>query len=324
MLKSSKIFLFIQLAARTYAGLTFVCPCPQRRWFSPEQKGSFMNRRFFLNRALPCVVGGFCLSRSNLTASLPKLKRLGTIGMQLYMVRRELEKDFAGTLARVAALGYREVEFAGYFNHPPKEVKAVLDRYHLTSPAAHMQLADLRGNLQPMIEAAHVIGHKYLLVAWSPPEERKSLDDYKRLADLFNKTGEQVKQAGLQFAYHNHDFEFAPLEGEIPYDLLLARTDSQLVKLEMDIYWIVKGGGKPLEYFEKYPGRFHLLHVKDMDATPKHYFTEVGRGVIDFKTIFANAGRAGVRHYFVEQDETPGSPFDSLRISMDYLRKLEF
>ncbi|HEX8888607.1 MAG TPA: sugar phosphate isomerase/epimerase, partial [Pyrinomonadaceae bacterium] len=109
-----------------------------------------------------------------------------------------------------------------------------------------------------------------------------------------------------------------------PYDLLLARTDPQLVKLEMDIYWIVKGGGKPLEYFEKYPGRYHLLHVKDMDSTPQHYFTEVGRGMIDFKAIFANAGRAGVRHYFVEQDETPGSPFDSLKISMDYLRRLEF
>jgi len=175
-----------------------------------------------------------------------------------------------------------------------------------------------------MIEAAHVIGHKYLLVAWSPPEERQSLDDYKRLADLFNRTGEQLKKADIQFAYHNHDFEFAQMEGHIPYDLLLERTDPQLVKLEMDLYWIVKGGGKPLEYFEKYPGRYPLLHVKDMDATPKRYFTEVGRGVIDFKTIFANAGRAGVRHYFVEQDETPGSPFESMKISMDYLRKLEF
>ncbi|HEX8921253.1 MAG TPA: hypothetical protein VF766_07225, partial [Pyrinomonadaceae bacterium] len=167
-----------------------------------------MNRRFFLNRMLPSVIGGLCLSRSNLMASVPKPRRLGTIGMQLYMVRRELEKDFEGTLARVAALGYGEVEFAGYFNHPPKEIKAALDRYRLASPAGHVQLADLHGNLQEMIEAAHVIGHKYLLVAWSPPEERKSLDDYKSLADLFNKAGEKMKQAGLQFAYHNHDFEF--------------------------------------------------------------------------------------------------------------------
>ena len=283
-----------------------------------------MNRRLFLNRLLCGTIGGLALTKSNVIASSSMKKRLSKIGVQLYMVRRELEKDFEGTLARVSSLGYREVEFAGYFNHQPKEVKTLLDRHRLTSPAGHVQLAAVRGNLQEIVEAAHVIGHKYILVAWSPPEERKSLDDYKRLADLFNRTGEQLKKADIQFAYHNHDFEFAQMEGQIPYDLLLKETDPQLVKLEMDLYWIVKGGGKPVEYFEKYPGRYPLLHVKDMDATPKRYFTEVGRGVIDFKTIFANAGRAGVRHYFVEQDETPGSPFESMKISMDYLRKLEF
>ena len=244
--------------------------------------------------------------------------------MQLYMVRRELEKDFEGTLARVASLGYREVEFAGYFNHPPKEVKALLARHRLTSPAGHVELAALRGSLQKMIEAAHVIGHKYLLVAYLPDEERKSLDDYKRHAELFNRVGEQMKMEGIQFAYHNHDFEFAPMDGQIPYDLILERTDPQTVKLEMDLYWIAKGGENPLKYFEKYPGRYPLLHVKDMDATPKRYYTEIGRGVIDFKTIFAHAGKAGVRHYFVEQDETPGSPFESLKISMDYLKRLRF
>jgi sugar phosphate isomerase/epimerase len=283
-----------------------------------------MNRRFFLNRMFQGTAGVLCLSQASLTASALRPRRLTTIGVQLYTVRRELEKDFEGTLARVAGLGYREVEFAGYFNHPPKEVGAVLARHNLTSPAAHVQLADLRAGLQGSIEAAHRIGHKYLLLAWTPPEERKSLDDYRRLADLCNRAGEQTKQAGVQFAYHNHDFEFAAVEGRVPYDLLLERMDAELVKLEMDLYWIVKGGARPLDYFKKYPGRFHLLHVKDMDSTPRRYFTEVGRGVIDFKPIFASAGRAGVRHYFVEQDETPGSPFDSLKISIDYLRNLEF
>jgi sugar phosphate isomerase/epimerase len=251
-------------------------------------------------------------------------EKLKTIGMQLYTVRRELEKDFDGTLARVAALGYGEVEFAGYFNHPPKEVKAALARHNLTSPSAHMQLADLRGNLDVMIEAARVVGHEYLLLAWTPPEERKTLDDYRRLADLCNRAGEQTKRAGVRFAYHNHDFEFAPTEGRVPYDLLLERMDAGLVKLELDLYWAARGGANPVGYFKKYPGRFHLLHVKDMDSTPERYFTEVGRGVIDFKTIFAHSGEAGVRHYFVEQDETPGSPFDSLKVSIDYLRRLEF
>ena len=282
-----------------------------------------MNRRLFLRTASLAAASGLCLAKSNwaISASARKLTR---IGMQLYTVRRELEKDFDGTLKRVAELGYREVEFAGYFDHPPKEVRAALDRYGLNSPAGHVPLAALDGDLGQIIEAAHVIGHKYVLIAWLPPEERKSLDNYKRLADLFNRAGEKFKQAGVQFAYHNHDFEFTPLDNQLPYDLLLERMDPGLVKLELDLYWIVKGGADPLKYFAKQPGRFHLLHVKDMDSTPQRYFTEVGRGVIDFKTIFAHARKAGVRHYFVEQDETPGSPFDSLRVSMDYLKRLEF
>jgi sugar phosphate isomerase/epimerase len=283
-----------------------------------------MNRRLFLARAFQGAGGVLCLARANSATVRSAPRKLTTIGVQLYMVRRELEKDFEGTLARVAALGYREVEFAGYFDRPPKEVREVLTRHGLTSPAAHFPLAEWRGSLRAMSDAAHVIGHKYLLLAWTPPEERKTLDDYRRLADLCNRAGEQLNKAGLQFAYHNHDFEFAPLEGRVPYDVLLERTDPKLVKLEMDLYWIVKGGGKPLKYFEKWPGRYPLLHVKDMDSTPKQYFTEVGRGVIDFKSIFAHAGRAGARHYFVEQDETPGSPFDSMKISLDYLRRLEF
>ena len=283
-----------------------------------------MNRRLFLNRLSQGAAGALCLKGANLTAFGFGPTRLKTIGMQLYTVRRELEKDFEGTLARVAALGYREVEFAGYFNHTPKEVKSLLVRHGLVSPAAHFQFADGRGDLQTMIDAAHVIGQKYLLLAWTPPEQRRTLDDYKRIADYCNRAGEQLQKAGLQFAYHNHDFEFAPIEGKVPYDLLLEQTDPRLVKLELDLYWITKAGAKPLGYFEKYPGRFHLLHVKDMDATPRRYFTEVGRGVVDFKTAFANAKLAGVRHYFVEQDETPGSPFDSLKVSIDYLKQLEF
>jgi sugar phosphate isomerase/epimerase len=279
-----------------------------------------MNRRLFVNR-LALAAAGLGLSCRNAVAAG---RRLSRIGMQLYTVRRELEKDFEGTLARVAALGYREVEFAGYFGHKPAEVRSLLKRLGLDAPAAHMQLSELRGDLGPAVRAAHAIGHKYLLVAWLPPEERQSLDNYRRLADLFNEAGARLGREGLRFAYHNHDFEFAPLEGRRPYDLLLERTDPRVVKLEMDLYWAVKGGADPVEYFGRHPGRFHLLHVKDMDATPRRFFADVGRGTIDFKSIFAQSREAGVRHYFVENDEPAGSPFDSLRTSIDYLRRLEF
>ena len=279
-----------------------------------------MDRRHFINR-LTLAAAGLGLSGPDARAAG---RRLSRIGMQLYTVRRELEKDFEGTLTKVAALGYREVEFAGYFGRKPAEVKALLKRLGLDAPAAHVQLSGLRGDLGPMLDAAQAIGHKYLLVAWLPVEERRTLDNYRRLADLFNEAGAALRREGLRFAYHNHDFEFAPLEGRVPYDLLLERTDPRVVKLEMDLYWTVKGGASPVEYFGKHPGRFHLLHVKDMDATPRRFFADVGRGRLDFKSIFARAGKAGVRHYFVENDEPAGSPFDSLRTSIEYLRRLEF
>lgn len=283
-----------------------------------------MNRRLFINRLTLAAAGGLSLYNSNAFARAARKRKLSRIGMQLYTVRRELEKDFEGTLRKVAALGYKEVEFAGYFGHKPAEVKSLLKRLKLDAPAAHLPYAELRDDLRPSLDAAQAIGHKYLLLAWTPPEERRTLEQYRRLADLCNEVGARTRREGIQFAYHNHDFEFAPLEGKVPYDLMLERMDAQLVKLEMDLYWTVKGGAKPAEYFERWPGRFPLLHVKDMDATPRRFFADVGRGVIDFKSIFAQSHKAGVRHYFVENDEPAGSPFDSLRVSFDYLRQLEF
>lgn len=282
-----------------------------------------LNRRSFVRRLLAGAAGVPCLPEPCLPGALAG-RRLSTLGAQLYTVRRELEKDFEGTLAGVAALGFREVEFAGYHNRPPARVKAALEGAGLNAPSAHVPVSALRGGLREVIEAAHTVGHKYLVCAYLPAEERRTLDDYRRLAELFNRAGEQCRQAGIQFGYHNHDFEFAPLEGAVPYDLLLARTDARLVKLELDLYWITKANQSPLDYFRRHPGRFPLVHVKDMDATPRRYFTEAGRGVVDFKSIFAAARRAGVRHYFVEQDETPGPPLASLKASLDYLKRLEF
>ena len=251
-------------------------------------------------------------------------KTLSKIGLQLYTVRRDLEKDFQGTLRKVAALGIKEVEFAGYFDHAPEQIKQILKNLKLAAPSAHVSTETLRKNLSQTIGDAKIIGHKYLVLGYLPEEERKTFDDYKKLIELLNKSGEECRKADLQFAYHNHDFEFVKTADKIPYDLILAETDAQKVQMEMDLYWITKAGYDPIFYFEKYPGRFPLVHVKDMDDTPKKYFTEVGRGTIDFKKIFAKASVAGIKHYFIEQDETPAEPLESVKASVKNLRELRF
>jgi sugar phosphate isomerase/epimerase len=203
-------------------------------------------------------------------------------------------------------------------------VKETLAAVGLDAPSAHVPLNSIRSEWSRVLDDASAIGHKYLVLAWLMPEERTSLDQYRKLAELLNASGESARARGIQLAYHNHDFEFVKLEDVTPYDLLLERTDRKNVALELDLYWIAKAGGDPFAYFAKYPGRFPLLHVKDMDATDAKGFTEVGQGTIDFKRIFEKSGQAGVRHYFVEQDQTPGSPFDSIKVSYDYLRALQF
>ncbi|MGH7529454.1 MAG: sugar phosphate isomerase/epimerase family protein [Gemmatimonadales bacterium] len=248
--------------------------------------------------------------------------RLDRIGLQLYTIRGEMRRDFEGTLARVAEIGYQEVEFAGYFNHAPSAVRALLDRNGLTAPATHV------GSIEPdawraSLEASRVIGHRYIVVPWIPEERRRTLDDYRRVAEDFNRVAAEAKSAGLQFAYHNHDFEFTPLEGRIPFDVLLEHTDPALVQIELDLYWITKGGQDPLSYFARWPGRITLVHVKDSGGAPAHPQVAVGAGTIDFRRIFSHHEQAGIRHYFVEHDE-PADPFAFLRKSYEYLRRLEF
>ena len=154
----------------------------------------------------------------------PHAARLDRIGLQLYTVRDVLEHDFEGTLARVAEIGYKEVEFAGYFNHSPADVRAILDRHGLASPAVHV------GSIEPdawkaSLDAAHVIGHEYIVVPWVPQEKRMTLDGWEKVAEDFNRAARTAHDAGIQFAYHNHDFEFPRMEGQVPYDVLLQNTD---------------------------------------------------------------------------------------------------
>jgi sugar phosphate isomerase/epimerase len=247
--------------------------------------------------------------------------RLDAVGLQLYTVRSVLQKDFEGTLARVAEIGYREVELAGTFGRTARDVRAMLDRHGLRAPSAHTSKEALEREPERVLDDAATLGQRYVCVAWVAEQERRALDDWKRIAQAFNRIGERCRAAGLQFAYHNHDFEFVPLAGRVPYDVLLAETDRGLVQLELDLYWITKGGADPFAYFAQYPGRFPLVHVKDSAGPPEHRMVDVGSGTIDFRRIFARRD-AGIRHFFVEHDQ-PADPLASIRASFAHLKQLE-
>jgi len=249
-------------------------------------------------------------------------RRLDKVGLQLYTVRDKMKDDFEGTLARVAEIGYKEVEFAGYFDHTPTDVKAILDRHGLSAPSTHIALAG-EDAWQTSLETAKAIGHEYIVVPWIPEERRKTLDDWKSVADVFNRAAKMAHDAGLQFAYHNHDFEFPKVDGQVPYDVLLQNTDPKLVQLEIDLYWITKAGQDPLTYFARWPGRVPLVHVKDSAGAPEHKMADVGQGKIDWKRIFAKRDQAGIKHFFVEHDQPP-RPFEDIAASYKYLHELEF
>src|SRR5256884_8854180 len=213
------------------------------------------------------------------------------------------------------------MELAGSYGRNPRDVRALLDHHGLSAPSSQVSLAS--AEWCAALDAAPVVGHRFLVIAWIPPEQRRTLDDYKRAAERLNRAATEAKAAGLQFAYHNHDFEFQPLDGKLPYDVLLGETDPQLVQLEVDLYWITKGGQDPLAYFARWPGRFPMVHVKDSAGPPDHRMMAVGAGKIDFKKIFAQSDQARMQDYFVEHDE-PADAFASIRAGWQYLQPLEF
>jgi sugar phosphate isomerase/epimerase len=221
--------------------------------------------------------------------------RLDRIGIQLYSLRRELAKDFEGTLARVADIGYTEVEFAGYHDRNPAQVKATLERTGLAAPSAHVPISHLRERWTRTLDEAGMVGHRYLIVAWIPQEERASRDGMKRIVELFQRAGAEAKAAGLRLGFHNHDVDFVSIDepgGKAPFDVLLEETDPRRLVFELDLYWITKAGSDPLAYFARYPGRFELVHVKDSGGRPQHRMVDVGRGTIDFSRIFARPASA--------------------------------
>jgi sugar phosphate isomerase/epimerase len=294
-----------------------------------------MKRRTFVGTSL-----GAALYAARPSWAAAPVHKINRIGLQLYTVRGVLEKDFDGTIAKVAETGYKEVEFADHFGHSAKDIRALIDKSGLTAPSGHYSYDLVENKWPETLEAAQVIGHKYIVCPWID-EKQRNADGWKRTAELFNKAGEASKKAGIQFAYHNHSFEFSPVEGldgKLAYDYLLTATDPNLVKMEMDLCWISVAGKDPLDYFNKYPGRFPMVHVKDYVNDPnstssyagatgsvafKGRLEDVGKGSIDFKRIFAASEKGGIKHYFVENDDAK-TPFEDIKISYDYLSGLKF
>jgi sugar phosphate isomerase/epimerase len=283
------------------------------------------SRREFLRgfgaAAAAIGLGGLRTEDLEAAEAIVPLDRLSKVGVQLYTVRTEMEKSVEQTLEQVAKIGYKEVEFAGYFNRPAKDIKATLDRVGLTAPSSHSaDLNTIRNNFPKALEDATTIGHKYVVCAFLPNDVR-TVDGYKKAAADFNRAGELARKVGVRFAYHNHDFEFTPLGNTNGMDVLLAETDPKLVEFELDLFWITKGKHDPLAYFAKHPGRFPMVHVKDMTASGDQ--VDVGAGSIPWAKIFGQRKQAGIQYFFVEHDQ-PKAPMDSIGASYRYLSRLEF
>jgi sugar phosphate isomerase/epimerase len=264
---------------------------------------------------------GLAAGRRTLAAITATRTKLSRIGIELYTLRREAAADLAGTLARVAKIGYKEVEFAGYHNHPATEVRDLLKQNGLTAPAAHIAITEIQSTPDKTFEDARTVGHEWIVAPTPPPGKRDTVEDWKRVAEQFNAAAKQVKAAGFRFGFHNHNDVFKKIGDVVPIDVLMKETDPALVFYEMDVYWVVNGGGDPVDLLTRYPGRFKLMHLKDSMGAPDHKMADVGSGTIDFKAVLARA--KNVEHYFVEHDDPPNA-FADVAASYSYLSKLEY
>ena len=256
------------------------------------------------------------------------------VGIQLYTLRSIIGNDITSVIEKVAKAGFKEVETYNFspkdnfWGLKPAEFKSLLSVNGIYSPSGHFGFDPYltTGNLdeiKPYIEASNVLGSKYVVVPWLGEKLRKTADDYKRVAEKLNKAGELGAKSGLSVGYHNHAFEFKKMGGTTGFDIMLKETDPNLVDFELDIYWAVNAGHNPIEIFNKYPNRFKMWHVKDMDRTNSERTTEIGKGSIDYQAIFAKAKQAGVEHIYVEQDDNMlPTPLESVKTSFDYIQRI--
>jgi sugar phosphate isomerase/epimerase len=317
-----------------------------------------LNRRRLLKESAAAALAAMLLPSSKFRHDT----LIDKVGIQLFSLPKLLEKDFAAALSMLSSMGYKELELygpydfstdaakkswdkvtpalgfkgSGYFGLKATDVKRLLKQNGLTAPSMHTDLDTLEHGMNQLAEAANFIGSEYVVLPAIPGDKRKTLDDYRKMADTFNGIGDAAKKQGVKFAYHNHGYGLKEMDGQVPLKLILDNTDPSLVFLEMDLYWTTAGGADPIGYLQNYPDRYRLMHVKDMTKKMQFsgdggdsnqwielfpYMTTAGNGVIDLKTILPKAKEMGVKHFIVEQDMV-ANPESALKKSIDYLQGL--
>ncbi|MBL0743651.1 sugar phosphate isomerase/epimerase family protein [Chryseolinea lacunae] len=282
-----------------------------------------MKRREFVQTASFAAVGLL-----SLPSFLAAGKATKTLGLQLYTLRDTIGKDPKGVLQKVASFGYKELEAYSYkdgqiFGMAYGEFNKFVKGLGMKVTSGHYGLDMIKGDTwQKAVEDAKKNGQEYMVVPYIQEPDRKTIDAYKQICADLNKAGEVCNKSGIRFGYHNHAFEFQTVDGQIPYDVMLAELDPKKVGLEMDLFWVINAGQDPLQYFAKYPGRFEQWHVKDMDKNDRGRNADVGTGSIDFKPIFAQAKLSGMKKWYVEQETYPGAPIDSAAASAKFLKTI--
>lgn len=276
-----------------------------------------MKRRDFLIRSGMLSAGAMLLP----SFKIPSIEEQ-KFGVQLYSFRDAMAKDALGTLKQIAAIGIKEIESAKsakghYYGLSPKDMKKACEDLGMKLVSGHVHLDK---NFERTMDEAAEAGQAYLICS-SMPSKGQTVDNYKAVAEKFNNAGEACKSLGIHFGYHNHEYEFESDQGKVLYDVLMDNTEPDLVHMELDLGWVVVAGKDPLHYFKKYPGRFPLWHLKDMDMKKKES-TEFGKGVLDIKTMMQNQKASGVKHILIEQEEYASTPLESMKHNMAYLKRL--
>ncbi len=282
-----------------------------------------MHRRTFV-RGLGAALAFPAAARAAAPTTRARVER---IGLQLYSLRDAAKADLARTLADIAAIGYRQVELLDSmqnFGMPAARLRQTLDRLQLTAPSTHISTAAL-DDLPRLLADAHTLGHAYVVVASLPLERgRATLDDYRRWADRLNTAGETVRRAGLWLAFHDEAEDFAPIDGQIPYDVFVERLDPARVRLQLDTGNAAIGGRDPMAYMQRYADRYWLFHLKDAARLGAPHDAELGTGVVDLRPLLARAGSLEGKYLYVEQESYPGAPIDSVRRDYRYLAALTY